>query len=358
MAEGGEGGDSADDKTESPTPRRLEKARESGQVANSRELATFASLSAAAIAIALIGPAATFRLAAELAFVVGNALPGNPGGAMWRVAGMAGLTVVALLLLPMLLGVAATLLQTQFLVSARALKPDLKRISPLSGAKRVFGPDNLMQVAKALAKIALLTYAAWTVLRGSLDTLAGLMALPVAALGVHVSEGLIRLLLAVLIGFAFIAALDVFWVHMRHNKQLRMTRQDLRREMKETDGDPHLKARLKQIRQNRSRKRMMAAVPKAQVVITNPTHYAVALSYQRGSAGAPMVVAKGTDLVAARIREAATKAGVPLVANPPLARALHKLPLDTAIPPEHYRAVAEIISFVWGLSRERPPTES
>ncbi len=353
MAEESESGE---DRTEAPTPRRLERARESGQVALSRELSTFASLLAVGIGLWLIGPYATGRAAQHLGAVMAMAHALDVPAGFARAAAAGALLVLALLLPPLLFGAGTTLLQTRFLVSAKRLKPDPARISPVRGAKRVFGLDNLIELLKALLKITLLAWAAWHVLGGSLGTLAGLLDLPPANLGRHAGEGLLRLIFAVLAAFALLAGLDTLWVHLRHAKKLGMTRQDLRQEMKESEGDPHLKARLKQIRQSRARRRMMAAVPKAQVVITNPTHYAVALAYDRGSQAAPVVVAKGTDLIAARIRHAAADAGVPLVANPPLARALHRLPLETAIPPEHYRAVAEIIAFVWGLSRHAPPS--
>ena len=148
---------------------------------------------------------------------------------------------------------------------------------------------------------------------------------------------------------AVIVALDLFWVRLRHARALRMSREDIRQEQRETDGDPRVKGRLKQIRLQRGRKRMLAAVPKATVVLTNPTHYAVALVYDRARNAAPRVVAKGVDEMAARIRALAQESKVPLVANPPLARALYRVELDTEIPAEHYQAVAEIIAYVWRL---------
>jgi flagellar biosynthetic protein FlhB len=157
----------------------------------------------------------------------------------------------------------------------------------------------------------------------------------------------------VLAAQAGIAALDLLWVHLRHSRSLRMSRHDILEEHKETEGDPRVKARLKQIRMFRARKRMLAAVPKATVVITNPTHYAVALAYDRGRHAAPRVVAKGVDALAARIREVAEANRIPLVANPPLARALYRVELDADIPAEYYQAVAEIIAYVWRLGR--PP---
>jgi flagellar biosynthetic protein FlhB len=167
----------------------------------------------------------------------------------------------------------------------------------------------------------------------------------------------LHVLLIALAAQAMIAGMDVFLVRMRHARQLRMSRQDLRDEQKETDGDPKIKARIRQIRMQRSRRRMLAAVPKATVVVTNPTHYAVALAYDRARNAAPRVVAKGVDSMAARIREAAEANRVPVVASPPLARALYQVELDRDIPAEHYQAVAEIIAYVWRLgqrARHRP----
>ena len=158
-------------------------------------------------------------------------------------------------------------------------------------------------------------------------------------------------MLVVLVAQAAIAGLDFFWVTLRHARELRMSRHDIREEQKETEGDPRVKARLRQIRSIRARRRMLAAVPKATVVITNPTHYAVALAYDRAKQAAPRVVAKGVDSLAARIREVAEANRVPLVANPPLARALYRVEVDTEIPAEHYQAVAEIIAYVWRLAR-------
>ena len=155
---------------------------------------------------------------------------------------------------------------------------------------------------------------------------------------------------------AAIAALDLFWVRLRYAQQLRMSKEDVREEQRETEGDPKIKARIKQIRQQRARKRMLAAVPKATVVVTNPTHYAVALAYDRARNAAPRVVAKGVDSLAARIREVAQANRVPLVANPPLAQALYRVEVDTEIPAEHYQAVAEIIAYVWRLGQRQQRT--
>jgi flagellar biosynthetic protein FlhB len=163
-----------------------------------------------------------------------------------------------------------------------------------------------------------------------------------------------RLLLALLAALGAIAVLDVAWTRYRHTQRLRMSRQDIREEMKQSEGDPEIRARLRRIRAERSRSRMLAAVPKSTVVITNPTHYAVALAYDRDSSAAPKVVAKGVDHLAAKIRESAEKHRIPIIANPPLARALYTVELDREIPEEHYQAVAEIIAYVWRLKGQVP----
>jgi flagellar biosynthetic protein FlhB len=193
--------------------------------------------------------------------------------------------------------------------------------------------------------------ALWFVGR-DLPGLAVLMEAPPAALLAAAGQGAMRLTLATLAVFALLAGFDLLVVRHRHLERLRMTRQEVREEMKESEGDPMIRARLRMLRESKGRQRMMAAVPRAAVVITNPTHYAVALEYEPGQSAAPRVVAKGVDAMAARIRETAREAGVPMVSDPPLARALYKLNLDTEIPAEHWDAVARIIAFV--MRRARP----
>ena len=248
-----------------------------------------------------------------------------------------------------LCGAAAVLLQSGFLLHAQALIPDPARLDPRRGLKRLFGPTNTVETAKSIVKLGVLAWALWSMfgdLRGSLDTAPLWTA---QTLLTQISNRLVKLLLIVAGVQAGIAVLDLAWNRWRFTKRMRMSREDARQEQRETEGDPRIKARLRHLRQARAKRRMLAAVAKATVVITNPTHYAVALTYQRGGKGAPRVVAKGADEVAARIREAASVAGVPLVANPPLARALFVVPLDAEVPAEHFRVVAEVIAYVWRL---------
>ena len=181
------------------------------------------------------------------------------------------------------------------------------------------------------------------------NTRAAALHQPIGALLQELGQGVLRLLMATLAAFALIALLDLLWVRFQHLRKLRMSRQDLREEQRDAEGDPQVKGRLRRLRESRARRRMLAAVPKAAVVITNPTHYAVALNYDQGRAAAPRLVAKGVDSMAARIRAVAEAHGVPIVANPPLARALYRLEPDTEIPAEHWQAVAQIIAYVWRL---------
>lgn len=340
-----------DDRTEAATPRRLQKAREEGHVPVSRELSTFAGLAAVTLTLMMAGPATFHDLALRLSVILSRAHELGGGSAL-RLAGIAGLRAAApFVLAAMLAGSAAVLLQTRFLLSARSLRVDFSRISLRAGAKRLLGLDSVIEAGKSLVKVAVLGFALWYVILSDLPALLRVPFVEPNRLLPSVAGPVLHVILTVLVAQAVITAVDFFWVVTRHSRSLRMSRHDIMEEQKETEGDPHIKARLRQIRVLRARKRMLAAVPKATVVITNPTHYAVALSYDRAKHAAPRVVAKGVDTLAARIREVAQDNRVPIVANPPLARALYQVELDSEIPAEHFQAVAEIIAYVWRLAR-------
>lgn len=217
----------------------------------------------------------------------------------------------------------------------------------------MLGVESLVETGKSLAKLAIVGAAIVTVLRQELPALAMLPLAPLTLLPGLLTSIVTQLLLAVVLAQTVIAGADIFWLWRRHLRQLRMSRTDIKDETKETDGDPAIKLRIRRIRMRRARQRMLTAVQKATVVVTNPTHYAVALTYDAAKSSVPRLVAKGVDLLAERIRETAREHGVPIVANPPLARTLHQLPLDSRIPPELYKAVAELIAYVWRLSGRR-----
>jgi flagellar biosynthetic protein FlhB len=347
MAEG-------EDRTEAATPRRLARAREAGQVALSREAAPAAVLATVTLLLALLAPASAHRLAERLALLLASAHALSPAAGA-RVAALAGLFAAApFVFAGALAAIGAVLAQTGGLVHPGAVVPDLTRLSPRRGLARVFSVGGLLEAGKALAKVVAAGAAVWIVLASALPLLPAVLAWTAPGLLARTMREALRVLMVVIAVQAAIAGFDIVRARLRHASDLRMSRHELREEHKETEGNPQIKARIRRLRMARVRRRMLAAVPKATVVVTNPTHYAVALAYQRGSTAAPRVVAKGVDEVAARIREVAEQHRVPLVANPPLARALHAVELDAEIPRELFAAVAELIAYVWRL-RSRAP---
>lgn len=358
----------AEDRTQAPSDKRLHQAREEGQAPLSRELVTFAGLAAAALMLSLAAPGIARRLVGQLQSMlaqasVGHGLvgpgiagmggPGNGGvavgNALARAAAAWGNGAGFFMVVCAGAGAACVLLQTGFLLHRGAVAPQFGRLSPARGLKRVFGGTNLLEAGKALVKLGVLSWAFWRAMAAVWPMLGEAPLWTVERLVDQLGRELVHLLLLVVAAQAGIALLDTAWTRWRFVQRLRMSREDIKDEAKDAEGDPRLKAKLRHLRQARARRRMVAAVAKATVVVTNPTHYAVALAYDRGSQAAPRVVAKGVDEAAARIRAAAEKAGVTLVANPPLARALYLVALDAEVPAEHFRTVAEVIAYVWRL---------
>ncbi len=355
MAEGGgQGGASeAEDRNEPATPRRIEKAREDGQVALSREVAGFGALAGGVLGLTIALPPAGAEMLRGMRAVLERAheVPPMPAAIeLGRLGLMAALPAALLAAAGALL---ATFLQTRGLVSAKGIAPKASRMSPMAAIRRLFGAEGAIEFLRTLLKLGLVGGALWWVLADP-AALGALLHQPAGAQLAAGGRAAIDLALAALVAFAGIAVLDWVWVRWQHLHRLRMSRQELKEEMRESEGDPHVKARLRRLREGRARSRMLAAVPRAAVVVTNPTHFAVALAYEQGSSAAPRVVAKGADAVAARIRAAAEEARVPIVSNPPLARALFRLEVDAEIPAEHYQAVAGIIAYVWRLGGRGP----
>jgi flagellar biosynthetic protein FlhB len=270
--------------------------------------------------------------------------------ALWMAAAAVAAGAAPVVLAALAAGAAAVLLQSGFLVRLNAAAPDFARLDPRRGLKRIFSVTALLESAKSVVKITVVTWAGWQAVGSTaMPRLRQAMGWDAATLADRAAHQMIGLVLAMLAAQAVIATLDLLYVRLSHLRGLRMSRQDLLDEHKEMEGDPTTKRRIRQIRVQRARRRMLKAVPLATVVVTNPTHYAIALAYDRAKGGAPRVVAKGVDTMAARIRELAQDNRVPLVANPPLAQALYRVELDAQIPAEHYQAVAGIIAYVWRL---------
>jgi flagellar biosynthetic protein FlhB len=256
-----------------------------------------------------------------------------------------GLPIVAASALGGMIGV---LIQTRFMVRFASLRFDISRLSPSRGFKRLFGPDGLIELLKATVKLILMGGIAWFLLADRIGEFALLPWRGDAGFSKYVAILSLQLLVGAGIVQALVAILDIAIVRFRFQSRHRMSREDIKEEFKETEGNPHTKSRIRRL-QRAKRRNMTKAVQTATVVVTNPTHYAVALAYDKTISAAPCITAKGADLVALRIRELAKASSVPVVESPVLARALFRLDLDVEIPPEHYKAVAEIVAFVWRL---------
>lgn len=345
-----------DSKTEDPSQKKLDDAHKKGDVAKSQEVTTWFMLLGSGIVFAMLSPWISSQLSQSLSLIMMNADQFDVEGAGFAdfFNGMAfaiiGVVVVPLLVL-MACGILANLVQHRLVWSVDPITPKLSKVSPIGGAKRLFSADALVNFGKGLIKIAIVGAIVVAVCWPERDRLDTMMTADPVMILMDFQEIGIKIFASVLAVITAIAAADYFYVRQKWWKRQMMTVQETREEYKQMEGDPHVKGRLRQLRQDRARKRMMSAVPDATVVITNPTHFAVALKYDKSMA-APKCVAKGADAVAFRIRELAKQSDVPIVENPPLARALFaSVEIDETIPGEHFKAVAEVIGFVMRLKR-------
>jgi flagellar biosynthetic protein FlhB len=345
-------------RTEEPTPKRLEEARKRGDAPKSQEIVAAVMLAAGALALWLFaGPAAKGLVAAGAAFLDHPHELAADGEAMQRLFAAVSIKVGAVLagvaVLFVAAGALANLGQAGPVFTAARLAPRLSKLSPMAGLKRIFGPSGLFNFTKGVAKIiivgGILAWALWP----DRDVLVGLFDASARDLLAITRDEVLKLLTLTVAAMAVIGALDYGFQRSSWMKRLRMTKEEIRRELRETEGDPIIRGRLRQMREQRARRRMLAAVKDATVLIMNPTHFAVALRYEAGEMEAPVCVAKGVDEVALRMRDVANENRVPVVENPPLARALHAgAELDQAIPVEHYEAVANVISFIMRKATE------
>lgn len=345
-----------EDKTEDPTERRIEQAIERGDVPKSMEAASFFVLAGGTLALVIVGAMGLNEVVGGMSAFLANAhqIPFDAEG-MRGVAQFSVVKLFAVIAVPfafaLIAGIASGMIMHRPLWTFDPMMPKLDRLSPMAGFKRIFGKEALVQFAKSLAKFAIVGVAMGAVLwpeRHKLNTLVQID--PVKMMDASLVLTL-KLLVGVLMIFAFVAALDVFYQRFTWRQRLKMTREEMKQEFKETEGSPEIKARIRKLRMEMLQRRMMAQVPKSNVVLTNPTHYAVALRYEAGM-NAPVVMAKGVDSLALRIREIAGQHEIPIVENPPLARALHaRVDIDQEIPEEHYKAVAEVIGYVMRLRR-------
>ena len=346
------------EKTEEPTGRRIEQAREKGQVPHSRELGTFLVLIVAGAAFWMMGSWFFQRslAIARKGFTIESRYMREPdlmlvrlgelsSDALYAFSPLLGLLLLAAVLPPFFLNA--------WVFAPKALVPDLNRLNPLSGLGRMFSWNSLMELGKAVLKAALIGGVAALLIWKERDEIFGLLAEPLEAGLAHAGHLITFSFLMMVAALVIVVAADVPFQLWQYFDKLKMTKEEVKQEMKEMMGDPHVKGRIRSLQMQAARKRMMAAVPEANVVVTNPTHYAVALSYKAGMT-APKVVAKGRGAIALKIRELAAEHRVPLMEAPPLARALYKhTDIDAEIPSALYNAVAEVLAYIYQLSQWR-----
>lgn len=344
------------EKTEDPTHKRLQDAHNKGDVPKSQEVSTWFTLAGATLMITIFAPSTAASLGSLLKGYLEHSydipLDGYALRALWRDTGQSVALIVGLPLLALvLMAVAGNLIQHQPLLTAETIKPKFSKISPASGFKRLFSVDSLVNFAKGMIKISVVGAIMVAVLWPHRDETEIMVSADPTIILMEARSLTLQVLAAILAVMTVVAGADFVYQRNKWFNKQKMSMQEVKEEYKQTEGDPQVKGKIRQLRMERSRKRMMSAVPQATVVVTNPTHYAVALKYENGM-GAPLCLAKGTDAVALKIREIAKENEIPVVENPPLARALYAtVDIDQEVPEEHYKAVAEVIGFVFRMRK-------
>ena len=348
--------DSENEKTEDPTQKRLDDAHEKGDVAKSQEVNTWFMIAGATLVLSTFSGSVSGGITMPLRNLIANSwmIPTDGAGLLALTQSLEYALLAAIgipLLMLTLAAIAGNMIQHRLVWSTESLKPKFSKISPGAGFKRVFGKQAIANFFKGLFKLIALGVVMTAVLWPERHRLEAFVHFDPAALMGATTSLTIHLMGAVVAMLAAVAIADYFFQYRQWYERQKMSLQEMKEEFKQSEGDPHIKGRIRQLRMQRAKKRMMQAVPKASVIITNPTHYSVALSYERGMS-APICVAKGADLMALKIREIAKQHDIPIVENVPLARALYAtVEIDDEIPVDHYHAVAEIIGYVMGLKK-------
>ncbi len=351
--------DDGQERTEEATPKRQREAREKGQIARSRELNTLLMLLASAAGLMFLGEDIIAGIEASIDTALTptrqqifdtnypvKLFQSTVADMLLTLSPFFSISVLVALLAPSLLG--------GWSFSLKAIGFKWNKLDPIKGMGRVFGWQGVMELVKAIAKFTLVLIAAIVVLWFFLDEFLGLGSEPVKKGMVHAAELIIWAFLTASLGLSIVAVVDVPFQIWNHNKQLKMTRQEIKDEFKDTEGKPEIKRRVREVQMEMSRRRMMAEVPKADVIITNPTHFAIALRYDQAKMAAPVVVAKGADLIAAEIRRVATEANVPLLSSPALARSIYyTTELNEEIPAGLYKAAAMVLAYVFQIRKGR-----
>jgi flagellar biosynthesis protein FlhB len=344
------------ERTEKPTPKRRNEARKKGQVARSNDLNGSIVMMAALLALGSFGPKLANQLQATMYH--GLTLTATPdvvsekglGGVLASMFGAAGKAMAPIAGVCLIAGLLVNVAQVRPRLNMQALKPDPKRINPKAGLKRLFGPESAFEAGKGLVKVAVMAAVVLLTMLPKIESLASVVGMPPADLLSTLASTILAVARRAALAYVVIAIADYFWQRHRHEKSLKMSKEDIKEESKSQNVAPEVRAAIRRKQLQAARARMMAAVPQADVVVTNPTHFAVALAYD-GSKAAPEVLAKGPDLVALQIRRIAEENGVPVVEDPPLARSLYaSVEVGQEIPEEFFQAVAQLLAFVYRVA--------
>ena len=347
------------ERTEKPTGKKLSKAREEGQVAKSQEIATTFILFGALGVFLFSGPSMFWALSDFMHGIFQNLgtlhLEGISARAfLFEVLQQVGLIIMPLLLVLLILGIAANLLQVGFLFTLKPFTPKLSKFNPITGMKKFVSLKSLVELLKSIFKVSFIGGISWLVLRGELDAIPSLMEMSVGQILTYMGTVSLKMLFYVGLGMLVLAAIDFTYQRWQHTKDLMMSKQEVKDEAKQAEGDPQIKGKIRQAQREMAMRRMMESVPDADVVITNPTTLAVAVKYDAIQMFAPQVVAKGAKLMAERIKDIARNNDVPIVENKPLAQTLFKsMEIGDLVPPNLYKAVAEVLAYVYKLKGQR-----
>lgn len=347
--------DNQEDKTEDPTPQRMEEFRKEGQVSQSRELTAFFVLGACLLTMYFAGPGALasfFEVFKSMLAACATTMitDENIGSIMLVVLKIIGSLAMPVAIAGFVAGILGSIVQIGFNISLKPISPELEKINPITGFWRIYSLNSLVEGFKSLLKLCVIGGVAYWMVSDSFESSSALPELESQEILNYLGSTSFRLIGAIAIALFMISILDVAYQKYRHYKQLMMTKQELRNEIKQREGDPLLRARIRSVQREIAHKRMMEEVKKADVIVTNPTHIAVAIRYDLQKMNAPKVVAKGSDFIALNIKDLAKKHNVPVVENVPLARALHKsVKVGAYIPRALYQAVAEVLAFVYRL---------
>lgn len=361
MAEGSSDDDDSS-KTEDPTPKKLDESRKKGQVALSREVNNWIMLFSGTLVVLAIGPSALSRMKNVMSNFIEKAhlMPIAPGG-LGYVLGQSFFEILSILTVPLLLLMFAAFvgpfIQIGPLFAPEVIKPDVSKISVFKGFKRLFSMRSVMEFVKGLLKIGTIGVVGVIILMPFYGQIDHMIGQPVMASMDELQHLILLLMSGILLVLMVVAVADLLYQRYEHIKKMRMTKQELKDEYKQTEGDPHVRAKLRSLRQEKARGRMMQSVPEADVIITNPTHFSIALKYDPEEMDAPVLIAKGIDDLAMRIREVAKEHDIPLVENKPLARVLFdQVDVDSMVPEQHFEAVAKVISYVFQLKGKLGPS--